>query len=132
MSLSCAAAWPPALVIAVVMDSPASQHQSTAENPQLPRGLLMSVPRSMKPTPALSGRPSRPARMLAAAQEGPMRRTCRVYQNRPRKDRSYTPARVPRHVQTSMAEEGRNNVLAHRLMLAVGQRRSEAVSVTWA
>ena len=72
------------------------------------------------------------ARLLAAAKEGPFRRRLRAYQNRPRKDGTYKKVHLPLALHARLAEEGENNVLAYRLMLEVGLRRSEARSATWA
>lgn len=44
---------------------------------------------------------------------------------------TYKPADVPLNVQAEWIDEGRNNVLAYRLMAEVGLRRNEARSVKW-
>ena len=70
-------------------------------------------------------------RLLTAALDGPLRREMRIYQNRPRKDGSFKPADISLARQAYLAAEGRNNVLAYRLMLEAGLRKSETASVTW-
>lgn len=70
--------------------------------------------------------------LLAAALDGPIRRKLRVYQNRPRKDGTFKRKSVPLKLHARLAEEGRNNVLAYRIMLETGLRRSETRSITWA
>lgn len=71
------------------------------------------------------------ARLLAAAADGPIRRELRIYQNRPRKDGTFKPQAISLARQACLAVEGRNNVLAYRLMLESGLRKSETASVTW-
>ncbi len=71
------------------------------------------------------------SRLLAAAFDGPARRGRRRYQNRPRKDETYKVADIPLDVLAQWRLEGRNNVLAYRLMVEVGLRRNEARSVMW-
>jgi len=71
------------------------------------------------------------ARLLAAAEEGPLRRYTRVFQNRPRKDGTYKPVAIEAKKQLRLAEEGANNVLVYRIMLETGLRKSETASVTW-
>ncbi len=71
------------------------------------------------------------ALLLAAAQNGPLRREMRVYQNRSRKDGSFKPKTISLARQAYLAAEGRNNVLAYRLMLEAGMRKSETASITW-
>jgi len=71
------------------------------------------------------------AQLLKAALDGPLRREMRIYQNRPRKDGSFKPVAISLARQAYLAVEGRNNVLAYRLMLEAGLRKSETASVTW-
>jgi len=60
-----------------------------------------------------------------------MRRKLKVNQNHSRKDGTFKPADIPPDLPAKMAEKGAHNVVAYRLMLEVGLRRSEAASVTW-
>jgi len=71
------------------------------------------------------------SRLLLAALEGPQRRGLRRYQNRPRKDGSFKPADIPTEVYEQWIDEGRNNVLAYRIMIETGLRLNEARSLTW-
>ena len=70
-------------------------------------------------------------RLLAAALGGPLRREKRIYQNRPRKNGSFKPITISLARQAYLANEGRNNALAYRLMLEAGLRKSESASITW-
>jgi len=72
------------------------------------------------------------SRLITAALDGPRRRALRRYQNRPRHDGTYKAVTIPLPVQVRLASEGRNNVLAYRLMLETGLRRGEAQALTWA
>jgi integrase len=71
------------------------------------------------------------SRLMAAALDGPCRRALRIYQNRPRRDGTFKPASIPLVRQAALAQNGRRNALAYRLMLEVGLRRSEVRSVAW-
>lgn len=72
------------------------------------------------------------AQLLVAAFDGPKRRGIRSrYHNRPRKDGTYKPLEIGPEVQAQWTLEGQNNVLAYRIMLETGLRRSEARSLTW-
>ena len=71
------------------------------------------------------------SRLLTAGLEGPMRRKLNVYQNRPRKDGTFKRKSVPLPLHAILVEEGRNNVLAYRVMLETGLRLSETRSVAW-
>ena len=48
------------------------------------------------------------------------------------KDGTYKALDIPLEVQAKWADEGRNNVLAYRILVETGLRKSEARSLTWA
>ncbi|HLX62418.1 MAG TPA: tyrosine-type recombinase/integrase [Planctomycetota bacterium] len=71
--------------------------------------------------------------LLAAALDGPTRRNLHSRQNRPRKDKTFKPVKMPTLlVQAKLASEGRNAALLYRLMLEAGLRLNEARCLTWA
>lgn len=70
-------------------------------------------------------------RLLAAGQDGPRRRYCRIWQNRQRKDGSYKAFTVPLAMEAKLAYEGANINTAYSLMIGAGLRLNEVASLTW-
>lgn len=70
-------------------------------------------------------------RLFEAALQGPLRRTLRQHENRPRKDGTYKTVELKPVVVQRLIDEGRRQVLAYRLMVEAGLRKSEVGNVTW-